>query len=168
LVKARTANIFKGILEMQNPARNAEKFAKMRHPKTSSAAVYRAGIYHDSDLREINRPLTCWQRGADGSVGSASKDADTLDTRGFVYLKAGNYTAARADFDAAIGLDARHAASFYGRALIERHEGETTGADADIAEAVKIRPDVAEDIALLGLGGYGRRGLLARMPLGRR
>jgi hypothetical protein len=62
LVKARTANIFKGILGTQNPARNAEKFAKMRAQETRPEAVYHTGIYHDGTLREINRPLTADRR----------------------------------------------------------------------------------------------------------
>jgi hypothetical protein len=65
-VKARTAGIFKGILESRKTAENAEKFAKTRLLSASSAAVYQAGIYHDGALREINRPLTRGPAGADG------------------------------------------------------------------------------------------------------
>jgi len=79
-----------------------------------------------------------------------------------VYLKAGNYAAAREDFDtvieregtqaSSIERDGTLASSLYGRGLIKRHAGDTAGADADIAKAVKIKPDVAADIAPYGLG----------------
>jgi hypothetical protein len=66
LVKARTADIFKGILETRKTAQNAEKFAKMRLLNASSAAVYQAGIYHDGALREINRLLRHGPAGVHG------------------------------------------------------------------------------------------------------
>lgn len=132
--------------QYENALRDFGHFLSLE-PKNTLALNGRCEIYNilgktDAALADCNAALAL-----------TPKDADTLDTRGFVYLKVGNHAAARGDFDAAIGLDARQAASYYGRALIERHEGDTAGADADFAEAVKIKPDVAEDIALLGLGG---------------
>jgi hypothetical protein len=58
-VKAQSADTFKGIFEMQNPAHIAEKAVEKSAQETRRAAVYQAGINHDGALREINAPLTC-------------------------------------------------------------------------------------------------------------
>jgi hypothetical protein len=50
MVNFKPANIFKGILGMQNSTRNGENFAKIRALATWRPRVYHAGINYDAAL----------------------------------------------------------------------------------------------------------------------
>jgi tetratricopeptide (TPR) repeat protein len=76
---------------------------------------------------------------------------DVLDTRGFAYLKLGQYDDAIKDFDAALKLDAKLAGSLYGRGLARTKKGDRSGGNADITAAKAIKPDIAEEFARYGL-----------------
>ncbi len=58
MVNMKTARIFKGIPESWNPAKNAEKFAKMRWLKGGGVAVNQARVYHDAALTVLYLDLT--------------------------------------------------------------------------------------------------------------
>jgi tetratricopeptide (TPR) repeat protein len=77
-------------------------------------------------------------------------DDNTLDTRGFAYLKSGEFDKAIADYDAALKIDPQRAASLYCRGLAKNKKGDSVGGDADIAAAIAIKADIAEEYA-----GYG-------------
>lgn len=53
-----------------------------------------------------------------------SDDASTLDSRGWAYLRSGDDAKALQDFSAAVANDPKMAASFFGRSLIERKQGD--------------------------------------------
>lgn len=76
--------------------------------------------------------------------------ANTINSRGFVYLKLGRLDAALADYDAALKLEPKLVQSLYGRGMAKLKKGNATGAAADIATAKAIKPDIAEEFA-----GYG-------------
>ena len=47
-----------------------------------------------------------------------------------------------ADFNAAIGLDPKLAFAYFSRGLARRAQGDTAGADADIAKAKELNPSL--------------------------
>ncbi|HET6183951.1 MAG TPA: tetratricopeptide repeat protein [Acetobacteraceae bacterium] len=63
-----------------------------------------------------------------------------LMARGTRELKAGDDGDAREDFDAALALDDTLASAWYARAEARAAAGDTTGAVADLAQAVKREP----------------------------
>ena len=78
-------------------------------------------------------------------------DADTLDSRCFVYLKMNNPDAAIADCNAALAISPRMASSLYSRGLAERIKGDTTASNADIAAAKAIKSDIDTQFAKWGV-----------------
>src|SRR6185437_192484 len=95
----------------------------------------RSGDFDDA-LSDCNKALTL-----------SNNDPDILDTRGFVYLKSGNVAAASRDFDTVIQKRPTTASSFYGRALIERQQGNEVAASADITKAKALKSNIEVDIA---------------------
>src|SRR5262249_28756696 len=73
-----------------------------------------------------------------------------LGTRGYVNFKLGQFDSAIADYDAALRIDPRRAASLYGRGLAKQKKGDVGGGNADIAAATAIRGDVADQFARYG------------------
>jgi hypothetical protein len=70
-----------------------------------------------------------------------------LSTAGAWCLKLGRLNDAVADYDAALGLNAKLASSLYGRGLAKQKKGDTPGASADIAAAKAIRQDIADQFS---------------------
>jgi tetratricopeptide (TPR) repeat protein len=100
--------------------------------------------------------LRCWVRALAGSglqealadcnesLRLRPNDVDTLNSRGLVQLKLGNYDRAIADYGAAIAKREKDANSLYGRGVAKLKNGDTDGGNADIAAAKVIKPDIAE------------------------
>lgn len=97
-----------------------------------------AGTDLDMALADCNRSLVL----ADNPL--------TLDSRGLVYFRMGQYDLAIADLDTAIAKG-RNAPSLYIRGLAKRKRGDTAGGDADIDLAKKLDPVVAETYAVYGV-----------------
>jgi tetratricopeptide (TPR) repeat protein len=105
----------------------------------------------------------CWDRAAIGELEQAVADCNealrntpgdawALQSRGFTYLKLGRYAEALADYDAALAKNPRMEEALYGRGRAKQLAGLDGGsAAADIAEARRIDPNVAEDLAARGL-----------------
>jgi tetratricopeptide (TPR) repeat protein len=105
----------------------------------------------------------CWARAIAGrdlqqalsdcteSLRLRSGDADTMDSRGFVYLRLNRLEDAIADYDAALKIDPRKAASLYGRGIIKLRKGDAAGGEADIAAAKTAQKDIAEEFAKYGV-----------------
>jgi tetratricopeptide (TPR) repeat protein len=103
----------------------------------------------------------CWARAIKGDVQPALSDCNeslrlkngryALDSRGFVYLKMKNPDAAIADYNAALAIDPKAPTSLYGRGMTELMKGDKPASDADIAAAIKIQPDIAEQFAKWGV-----------------
>jgi len=62
-----------------------------------------------------------------------------------------NYQAAIADYDAAIKADPKAVDPLYGRGVAKIKSGNAADGNADIAEAVKIDPQIAERMAKIGV-----------------
>jgi len=120
--------------------------------------------YHADDVEAPRaRADRCWYRAeanldleqalddCNRALHDLSGDADTLDSRGLVYLRLGNPDRAISDYDDALRKSPKMATSLYGRALAELREGKKGEAQADIAAAQKLYPKVADFFAGIGL-----------------
>jgi tetratricopeptide (TPR) repeat protein len=103
----------------------------------------------------------CYFRAIAGQLAAALEDcnrslqlmpgvSDTLDSRGFTYLRMKKYELAIADYDAAEEAGGKRAPWIYGRGLAKRAQHDAAGAKADIEEAMKLDPKIAETFR-----GYG-------------
>ena len=104
----------------------------------------------------------CWAQAIAGQLEAGLADCNeslrlrpdesaTLDSRGLVYLKSGDFDKAIADYDAALRISPKLAGSHYGRGIAKLKKGDAAGGDADIASAKAIRADIAEEYARYGV-----------------
>ena len=75
----------------------------------------------------------------------------TLDSRGFAYLRLGEWDRAITDYNAVLTVNARQAGSLYGRGVIKQKKGDATGAAADMAAAKENSPGIADEWAKYGV-----------------
>jgi tetratricopeptide (TPR) repeat protein len=80
----------------------------------------------------------------------APRDADALDSRGFVYLKLGRFDEAIIDYNAALSVRPSFQNALFGRGIARLRTGDTAGGNADIAAAKALEAEVAERF-----GDYG-------------
>jgi tetratricopeptide (TPR) repeat protein len=78
-------------------------------------------------------------------------DPYTLDSRGLVYLKLGQYDAAIADYDAVLKSVPDFPDSLYGRGMAKRKKGDGAGSDMDLTRAKALRADIAAEFARYGI-----------------
>jgi tetratricopeptide (TPR) repeat protein len=78
-------------------------------------------------------------------------DANTMDSRGFVYLRLNRLDDAIADYDAGLKINPRIAASLYGRGIAKLRKGDTAAGQADIAAAKAAKAEIAEEFAKYGV-----------------
>jgi tetratricopeptide (TPR) repeat protein len=78
-------------------------------------------------------------------------DFHTLDSRGFAYLRLGEFEKAITDYNAVLKFNPRQAGSLYGRGLAKQKMGDTAGGDADIVAAKASRADIVEEFARYGM-----------------
>jgi len=106
----------------------------------------------------------CWARAVISHLQDAVADCDQaillfpenaryFDSRGFAYLKMGQYVPAIADYDTALKLNAKIASSLYGRSLAERAQGDVERADRDIAAAKEMQTDIEQEFIKIGVSG---------------
>jgi len=87
----------------------------------------------------------------DAALRMQPDHADTLDHRGLVYLRRGDFQAALNDFDAALRANASMTSALYGRGLARLRLGQNDAGRADIAAANAADESVAASYAELGL-----------------
>jgi len=75
----------------------------------------------------------------------------TLDSRGLVYFRMGQYDKAIADYDAALKEMPQSAGSLYVRGFAKRRKRDAAGGDADIAAANELDPKVSDQYARLSV-----------------
>ncbi|MEQ1707555.1 MAG: serine hydrolase [Terricaulis sp.] len=87
----------------------------------------------------------------DASLRIRSNDAGTLDSRGLVHLRRGEFQAAFTDYDAAVRGDANLIGSLYGRGIARLRLGRTAEGRADIVAATARDANVAATFAGRGI-----------------
>jgi tetratricopeptide (TPR) repeat protein len=103
----------------------------------------------------------CWSEAIVGQLQAALKDCteslglrpevpDTLDSRGFTFLKMGQFENAIADYDAALRLAPKNPESLYGRGLAKLKKGDAIG-NADIEAAIVLKPSIAAEFERYGV-----------------
>ena len=76
---------------------------------------------------------------------------ETLDSRGFTYLKMKKYDLAITDYDAAESAGGDKAPYLYGRGLAKRAKHDAAGAKEDIDAGVKLDPKIVEQFRKYGV-----------------
>jgi tetratricopeptide (TPR) repeat protein len=84
------------------------------------------------------------------SLNLRANDAAALDSRGFTYLRLGQFDSAIADYNAALKVNPKLASALYGRGLAKQKKGDSAGGQVDMASANLIQTDIADEFA-----GYG-------------
>jgi len=74
-----------------------------------------------------------------------------LDSRGFVYLRLGQYRLAIRDYDAVLRLEPAYPTSLFGRGVAKLHLNQMAAGRADIVKARVLDPDVDAFFADLGI-----------------
>jgi tetratricopeptide (TPR) repeat protein len=86
----------------------------------------------------------------DQSLAIRDKDAGTLNSRAFAFLRLGKLDEALSDYNAALKINPRLASALYGRGLTKQKKGDTAGGQIDMASANLVQSDIADEFA-----GYG-------------
>jgi tetratricopeptide (TPR) repeat protein/predicted aspartyl protease len=79
------------------------------------------------------------------------QNPDFLDNLALVGFRLGNYDKSIGHYDAALKIRPKNAWTLYGRGLAKLKKNDRSGGEADIAEAVKIAPSVADAYKRMGL-----------------
>ena len=104
----------------------------------------------------------CWIRGIIGELQEALSDCNEairldpnvavgFDSRGFTYIKLGQWDLAISDFNAALRLDPKLPTALYGRGYAKLKKGEIANAKSDIAAAQAIKKDIEAEYARYGV-----------------
>jgi predicted aspartyl protease/tetratricopeptide (TPR) repeat protein len=75
-----------------------------------------------------------------------------FESRGLLELRQADYDKANSDFDAALKTMPKSALALYGRGVAKIRKNKTADGETDIAEAVKIAPQIASQFGARGLG----------------
>lgn len=105
----------------------------------------------------------CWNRAivgkdlkgalvdCDTALAIRPKDANTLNSRGFVEFRLKQFNDAIADYNVAITCDPNQPSSYYMRGFAKRALGDMKGGSLDIAKAETIEPAIAKRFATYGI-----------------
>lgn len=93
-------------------------------------------------LKDCNRVVSGSSKGSIPTI---------LDSRAFVRLRLGDYDEAIEDYDAALKMNPQMAAALYGRGIAKVRKKKITDGEADITNAEKIAPKIAEQFTVLGI-----------------
>lgn len=77
--------------------------------------------------------------------------AHILSNRGLVRLRLGDYDKSIADYDESLKASPMEPAAYYGRGIDKLRKKKTSEGDADIAQALKLKPAIGDEFARRGL-----------------
>jgi tetratricopeptide (TPR) repeat protein/predicted aspartyl protease len=91
----------------------------------------------------------------DIALKRATKDspfyAEVSATRGLLLFRLGDYDKSIADYDASLKITPKNAAALYGRGIDKLRKQKAPEGQADIAQAIVLRPKIAEDFSRHGI-----------------
>ncbi len=93
----------------------------------------------------------CALFGISQSSNGEPNAAAAFDSRGFTYLKLGQWEPAITDYNSALRLAPKLASSLYGRGFAKLKKGDPAGGNADIAAAKTVDKDIVGEFARYGL-----------------
>ena len=101
----------------------------------------------------LGRDLALALKDCNRAVSASSKGSNSrfLDSRAFVRLRLGDYDKAIEDYDAALKMSPQLSAALYGRGIAKVRKKNIVDGEADMANAQKITPKIAEQFTALGI-----------------
>jgi tetratricopeptide (TPR) repeat protein/predicted aspartyl protease len=119
------------------------------HPQDSRLALALNGRCRARALtaRDLDKALV----DCNAALKLHPRSPDMLATRGLVWLQMGDFDKAIAGFDASLKLEPKSAWSLYSRGLAERRKGLKAQGETDIAAAVALQPDIADETRKYGI-----------------
>ena len=93
-------------------------------------------------LKDCNRAMSGSSKGSNPRI---------LDSRAFVRLRLGDYDKAIEDYEAALKMNPQMSAALYGRGIAKVRKKKVAEGEADMANAEKITPKIAEQFTALGI-----------------
>jgi tetratricopeptide (TPR) repeat protein len=117
-------------------------------PKDAALAYFNRGLSYEA-LGHDNNALQDFS----AAVKLNPKSSDAFERRATVYFRMGLYDRAGSDYTAAVFLDPKNAAALYGRGITRKMDrfNPANTADADIATAIAIRADIADQMSARGV-----------------
>ena len=99
----------------------------------------------------VGKDLADALRDCDEALKLQPGNIDARDTRGFVYLKLGDFRSRSTTTAASLQVDPNHARALYGRGLAKVKSGDKAAGDTDIANATRLNANIAQEFAKLGV-----------------
>ena len=123
------------------------------HPDDSklTAALYRRCSLRALQGQDLDKGLSDCDSALRLSSRSDPAAASILRVRGLVRLRLGDYGKSIADFDDSLKLAPKNAQALYGRGVAELRKHKTPEGQADLAEASKLRPNIAAEFSRRGI-----------------
>jgi tetratricopeptide (TPR) repeat protein len=123
------------------------------HPDDSkmTAALYQRCSLRALQGQDLDKGLSDCNSALRLSSKSDPAAASILRVRGLVRLRLGDYDKSIADFDDSLKLAPKNAQALYGRGVAELRKHKTPEGQADLAEASKLRPDIAAEFSRRGI-----------------
>ncbi|GEM_PF-6624575 len=106
----------------------------------AEAYANRGGIY--ADQGETQKAIADYTQ----AIRLNPRRDDVFMSRGILYYESGDYRHALADFDAAIRLNPGEAVNWAWRSHAKGHLGDADGANADMAHALALDPQVEDNV----------------------
>jgi tetratricopeptide (TPR) repeat protein len=100
---------------------------------SSRAQVYVAKKQSDLAIADLTKAIT---------LTDAKYASSYIIRRGDIYRERNELDRAMADYDTSIRMNPEYILAYYNRGLVKRAKGDSSGADADIAIARKVNPNI--------------------------
>jgi Flp pilus assembly protein TadD len=100
----------------------------------------------------LNRDLESALADCDRALALEHEPGNTLNSRGLVHFRLGQFERSIADYNRSEALFPRMASTYYVRGLAKRQLGEAAGAEADIARGIEFEPGIAQRFSGYGVG----------------
>jgi tetratricopeptide (TPR) repeat protein/predicted aspartyl protease len=125
-----------------------DRWIAAHHDDVRLAAAYNVRCWARADLgQELEQGLD----DCDKALRMEHDSPGTLDARGLIRLRMGDYDRSIADFTASLKLRPKIAWALYARGIAEFRKQKTAAAEADMAAATALAPRIAEEFKKRGM-----------------